>query len=892
MTLKKLKMRLAAFGLAMAVGLLSVGNAVPVYAAEGKTGQEETAIQELPVQEPVPALHRVTAKDITKSVRDRSFSVGSCLDGIQYDPDKDEVSFNKIIGDDGSEYQSGKTGSYTATYLVTPKGGAECYVVTRKITVTDTEGAAQVSENGGQKQKTDTEPEDDTDFKTENASKKDADSKTDEESKEDVDSKTDAASKENADLKKDEESKEDADSKKDEEPKEDTDSEKDEESKENADSKKDEESKDDTDSKENTETEGITQETPKVKITASSKEDARESLDKLMEELTGGKVVIFSAAGSVPESSSATVNLDKGDAIQSPVTLKDYEINRYHINGKETYCVPVQKAAAKATDDIPSMLDSNMNLQKVLYYGYGDAGDMTGKYFSGKSGEEKYAYTHIAASYAYAGEAGLMGCGKEELENTGVMAYIDFLFGQENPPSTKLSLSSVSVDAVPDGDIQKTPEIQLEGDSRVSLNVSVPEDVTCHNVSRKESMDNGSIQIYGGDSFYLSAKGTATGQYDSGELYGSMEEEWEIITLASDGKQGIEVSEYPPAEPVRFSVNWLVQADTDTMKVSLLKKDQDTDQPLAGAVYGIYKNHPCDDSDLLMELPATDGDGKAASDPISTELKQVYLKEIQAPKGYLLNPNVYPVDVEKGEDVQMTVYDQPENVSVEGSEARFMKTDAVTGEPLEGAVLQVLDKDRELVEEWTSGKEAHVIHGLPKGEYILHEKQAPYEKGYVSASDIEFKISEEEPVTEIEMKDEYSKIDIYSKDQSTGKELSGVTLQITGKDGNVLHEWITDGKSYRAERLPVNEELTLRAMVVPKGYTLAKEMKFVLTDTKEVQSIETRVARAADKNSASGKTTAPKTGDVFQLPVVLFLACGFSAVVLAVMLIRWRRGRK
>lgn len=249
----------------------------------------------------------------------------------------------------------------------------------------------------------------------------------------------------------------------------------------------------------------------------------------------------------------------------------------------------------------------------------------------------------------------------------------------------------------------------------------------------------------------------------------------------------------------------------------------------------------------------------------------------------------YPVDVEKGEDVQMTVYDQLEKDSVNDTESHFLKTDAVTGEALEGAVLQILDQEGKLVEEWTSEKEHHVISGLPEGEYVFHEKQAPYEKGYVSASDIDFKISEDTPAAEVEMKDEYSKIDISSKDQTTGKELSGVTLQITRKDGNVLHEWVTDGKPYRAERLPVNEELTIREMAVPNGYTLAKEMKFVLTDTEEVQSIEIKVARTADKTSASGKTTAPKTGDGFHLPMVLFLACGFSLLVLAVMFIRGRR---
>lgn len=505
MGLKKIKIRLAAFGLAMMMGLFSVGNLPAVDAAEDPDGQKENIVQEDPVQETGSVQHRVVAKDLTKSVKDKSFSVGTCLEGIQFDPDKEEVSFYKIIGDDGSEYQSGKVGTYTATYLVIPKDQSECYVVTRKITVTDTEGTAQVSDNGGQNQKTDTESEEDAD----------------------------------------------------------------------------------------------------------SKED-------------------------------------------------------------------------------------------------------------------------------------------EDTEPT------------EKPQ------------------------------------------------------------------------------------------------------------------------------ETSGVKISLLKKAQDTDKPLADAVYAIYKDYQC--KDILMELPATDQDGKTSSDPIDSELKQVYVKETKAPENYLLDSNVYPVDVESGEDVQMTVYDKPEKDAMEDMGIQFMKTDAVTGEPVEGAVLQVLDQVENLVEEWTSEKDPHVITGLSEGEYILHEKQAPYEKGYVSASDISFQVSEKEPVTEVEMKDESSKVDISAKDQSTGKELSGVTLQITGKDGRILEEWVTDGTLYHVEKLPVNEELTLRVMAVPEGYLLAKEMKFILTDTKEVQSIETRLARASQKTSTSGKTTAPKTGDALHLPVILFLAGGLSAVLLVVMLIRRRKG--
>ena len=105
---------------------------------------------------------------------------------------------------------------------------------------------------------------------------------------------------------------------------------------------------------------------------------------------------------------------------------------------------------------------------------------------------------------------------------------------------------------------------------------------------------------------------------------------------------------------------------------------------------------------------------------------------------------------------------------------------------MEGAKLQVIDKDGTVVEEWISTKEEHVIYGLPEGSYTLHEELAPYEDGYVSASDVMFEVKEDGSVTKVEMKDEYSKVEISKTDLTTGKELEGAKLQIIRKDGTVL----------------------------------------------------------------------------------------------------------
>ena len=162
MTFHKMRTRLAALGLALVMGLVPMGNVSAVYAAEEPNSQQENITSETTkeenLQSDITAQHRVVAEDLTIKVNDKTFSIGTSLEGIRFDPEKDQVSFYKAVGDDGSEYQSYRAGTYTASYLVTPKDQEECYVVTRKIILTDTEGMANASDNGGEKQKTDTDP--------------------------------------------------------------------------------------------------------------------------------------------------------------------------------------------------------------------------------------------------------------------------------------------------------------------------------------------------------------------------------------------------------------------------------------------------------------------------------------------------------------------------------------------------------------------------------------------------------------------------------------------------------------------------------------------------------------------------------------------------------------
>ena len=71
-----------------------------------------------------------------------------------------------------------------------------------------------------------------------------------------------------------------------------------------------------------------------------------------------------------------------------------------------------------------------------------------------------------------------------------------------------------------------------------------------------------------------------------------------------------------------------------------------------------------------------------------------------------------------------------------------IKTDFVTGEEIEGAELQVVDENGNIIDEWISTKEPHKVRGLKENKtYKLIEIMSPY--GYEIAEEIVFTVSED-----------------------------------------------------------------------------------------------------------------------------------------------------
>ena len=195
------------------------------------------------------------------------------------------------------------------------------------------------------------------------------------------------------------------------------------------------------------------------------------------------------------------------------------------------------------------------------------------------------------------------------------------------------------------------------------------------------------------------------------------------------------------------------------VELSVEKQDAETGKALKGATFGLCNKEAISSGDkvivkadtLLQEITSNEK-GKAAF-TLDLPLGRYYVKELQAPAGYVSSDEILEFDATyQGQDVKTIKLksvkkNRPTTVEV-------TKADITTGTELDGASMSVLDKDGNVIDSWTSVKDSpHVIKRLQVGKtYILREELAPY--GYLRATDVEFTISDTAEVQKVKMEDE------------------------------------------------------------------------------------------------------------------------------------------
>ncbi len=322
---------------------------------------------------------------------------------------------------------------------------------------------------------------------------------------------------------------------------------------------------------------------------------------------------------------------------------------------------------------------------------------------------------------------------------------------------------------------------------------------------------------------------------------------------------------------VTYDEAW--QNNRQKVKVTVLKKEKDTERVLAGGVFGLFtrediKNASGDvlmEADALIELKTTDENGQITFTADLPVDGNYYVKELYAPDGFVTDNEEQDFTFEyAGADQAEVSYDFTfEN---EATTVELTKSDLTTGEELPGAHLEVTDEDGNVVDAWVSTEEAHVIKELVVGKTYTMTETKPAD-GYVTAESIEFTIENTADFQKHEMKDDVTKVQISKTDITGDHEVPGAKLTILDENDQVVESWTSTEEPHYVEKLPIGR-YTLREEQAPKGFILTADVTFEVEDTGEIQTVTMKDDTAKGKvilNKTDKETGEPLKGVEFEL---------------------------
>lgn len=199
---------------------------------------------------------------------------------------------------------------------------------------------------------------------------------------------------------------------------------------------------------------------------------------------------------------------------------------------------------------------------------------------------------------------------------------------------------------------------------------------------------------------------------------------------------GKDVSEYT----IQIGENGIVDNKLARGTIQVKKVDtSDENKKLENIEFNISTNK---DMKNVITTVKTNTEGIAIFNDL--ELGTYYIQEAKQINGYSLNNTIYKVEVKQNGD-NFTIVCENKPIEME-----FSKADETGTNELVGAKIQIIDKEtNEIVEEWISTENTHVIKYLVEGkEYVMKEITAPY--GYEIAEEITFTAGDGK---KIEMKD-------------------------------------------------------------------------------------------------------------------------------------------
>lgn len=230
------------------------------------------------------------------------------------------------------------------------------------------------------------------------------------------------------------------------------------------------------------------------------------------------------------------------------------------------------------------------------------------------------------------------------------------------------------------------------------------------------------------------------------------------------------------------------------------------------------------------KMQVTDMNGKIIDTWTSTN-KPHSIKGLTEGHDYILTEITAPNGFVKAESIKFTVSKEKKNQAVimKDKQVKISKTDLTGKKEVVGAHLEVRDEFNKVVDSWTSSEEAHYVSGLEEGKkYTLIETTAP--DGYVKAESITFTVSNENQ--EVVMKD--AEITIDKVDEETEEPVLDAQFSVFDMEGNLIDQWITDGKAHAVSHLEAGKEYILKETKTPRGYQTVTDTTFTVSGEEDL----------------------------------------------------------
>ncbi len=239
------------------------------------------------------------------------------------------------------------------------------------------------------------------------------------------------------------------------------------------------------------------------------------------------------------------------------------------------------------------------------------------------------------------------------------------------------------------------------------------------------------------------------------------------------------------------------------------------------------------------EMKVIDEEGNVVDEWTSTQTPHI-INGLEEGKSYILHEDLAQLGYVKATDITFTVTANKETqeVTMIDKVVEITKKDLTNGEELEGAELVVTDEEGNIVDEWTSNKEHHIVQNLEEGKtYTLTEKTAPY--GYETTESITFEVTEDKATQIVEMKDApiLKKVQVEKLDKETNEHIKSNRFVFGIFEDKECTKLIEKAGANEFEGTALFENLRygtyyIKELEAPTGYSLSKQVvKIVIDDT-------------------------------------------------------------